>query len=281
MYYNNLNISEISLNKYERLITIGCSFTRYRWATWADVLAQDMPDAEFINLGKCGAGNSYIQTMLSQAKRKFSLTDKDLVGICWTTFYREDRWLNGRWRTPGNIFNIGNDIFSEDYYDNHVDVEGMTMRDCAIIDTVTQSLKQEEFDSFGLIGVDLNGQDSYAGTLNEIGDLQNLYNDLDTMQPCLWTYIDAGKLRQWPVHYTYKGTHDGSMVQDYHPSSPVYRNWLKHIGFPLGKDSKKYAEFSDDIMRQTTLQEVFEDPQWPWDEHGGIYSHHRWLPWKI
>ena len=63
MYYNNTNISEISLGKYDRFITLGCSFTRYRWATWSDLLAKDMPDAEYINLGKCGAGNSYIQKM--------------------------------------------------------------------------------------------------------------------------------------------------------------------------------------------------------------------------
>ena len=269
MYYNNLNISEISLNKYERLITIGCSFTRYRWATWADVLAQDMSDAEFINLGKCGAGNSYIQTMLSQAKRKLSLTDKDLVGICWSTFYREDKFIKGEWRTPGNIFNIGYDTFSEEYYENHVDIEGMTMRDCAIIDTVTQSLKQEEFDCFGLMGVGLNGQSYYAGLPpEETFVLQNLYNDLDTIQPCLWTYNEC----KWPIHYKYKSTHDGSMFQDYHPSSPIYRNWLKHIGFPLGEDSKNYAEFCDDIMNQTTLQEVFEDPAWPWHEHGELWK---------
>jgi len=276
MYYNNLNISEISLNKYERLITIGCSFTRYRWATWADVLAQDMHDAKFINLGKCGAGNSYIQTILSQAKRKLSLTDKDLVGICWSTFYREDKFIKGIWRTPGNIFNIGYDTFSEDYYKNHVDIEGMTMRDCAIIDTVTQSLKQEKFDSFGLMGVGLNGQSYYAGLPpEETFALQTLYNDLDTIQPCLWTYNEC----QWPVHYTYKSTHDGKDFLDYHPSSPVYRNWLKHIGFPMGEDSKNYAEFCDDIMKQTTLQEVFEDPQWPWHEEASPLEIDQ--PWNI
>ena len=150
MYFNNLTIPEINLNKYDRFIALGCSFTRYRWATWSDLLAKDMPNAEYINLGKCGAGNSYIQTMLSQAKRKLSLTNKDLVGICWSTFYREDKYIKGEWRTPGNVFGR-NDVFSEEYFKEHVDVQGMTMRDCAIIDTVTQSLKQEEFDSFDWI----------------------------------------------------------------------------------------------------------------------------------
>ena len=149
MYYNNSNIADIDLSKYDRLVTLGCSFTRYRWATWADLLAQDMPNAEYTNLGKCGAGNSYIQTMLSQAKRKMSLANKDLVVICWSTFYREDKWIDGQWRTPGNVFGRS-DVFSDEYFKQHVDVQGMTMRDCAIIDTVTQSLKQEEFDSFAL-----------------------------------------------------------------------------------------------------------------------------------
>ena len=264
MYYTNNNITEIDLSKYDRLITLGCSFTRYRWATWADVLAQDMPDAEFTNLGKCGAGNSYIQTMLSQAKRKMSLTNKDLVVICWSTFYREDRWLNGAWRTPGNVFGRP-DVFSPDYLDKHVDVMGMTMRDCAIIDTVTQSLKQEEFDSICLMGVGLHGQGYYAGFEDkETQGLQQMYSDLTVTDPCLWSFNNG----DWPVHYTYKSDHDGSEFKDYHPSSPIYRDWLVHIGFPMGDESKKYADFSHDIMTQTTLQEVFRDPQWPWNEDG-------------
>ena len=264
MYYNNTNISEISLGKYDRFITLGCSFTRYRWATWSDLLAKDMPDAEYINLGKCGAGNSYIQTMLSQAKRKLSLTNKDLVGICWSTFYREDKYIKGEWRTPGNVFGR-KDVFSDEYFKQHVDVQGMTMRDCAIIDTVTQSLKQEEFDSFALMGLGLNGQGYYAGFSDEeTYHIQNLYNDLDIINPCLWTFNEC----KWPVHYTYKSSHDGSDFEDYHPSSIVYRDWLEHIGFPLGDESKTYANFSHDIMKQTTLQEVFSDSQWPWDENG-------------
>ena len=264
MYYNNTNIADIDLSKYNRLVTLGCSFTRYRWATWADLLAQDMPNAEFTNLGKCGAGNSYIQTMLSQAKRKMSLTNKDLVVICWSTFYREDKWIKGQWRTPGNVFGR-DDVFSEEYFKEHVDVQGMTMRDCAIIDTVTQSLKQEQFDSVGLMGLGLNGQGYYAGFSDEeTHSIQNMYNDLDIVEPCLWTYNEC----KWPVHYTYKSSHDGSDFSDYHPSATVYRDWLTHIGFPLGDRSRKYANFCNDIMKQTTLQEVFDGPQWLWDEHG-------------
>ena len=227
-----------------------------------------MPEAEFHNLGKCGAGNSYIQTMLSQAKRKMSLTSKDLVVICWSTFFREDKWLKGQWSTPGNVFGR-TDVFSEEYFEKHVDVQGMYMRDCAIIDTVTQSLKQEQFDSIGLVGLGLGGQGYYAGFSDEeTHSVQNMYTDLDVITPCLWSYND----KHWPVHYTYTSTHDGSEFEDYHPSSPVYRDWLVHIGFPMGEASRQYADFSDDIMKQTTLQEVFDDPQWPWDQDGDSWT---------
>ena len=65
MYYNNTNISEISLGKYDRFITLGCSFTRYRWATWSDLLAKDMPDAEY------SFYTNYILPLLEEWTNKF------------------------------------------------------------------------------------------------------------------------------------------------------------------------------------------------------------------
>jgi hypothetical protein len=41
-----------------RLFAFGCSFTNYRWSTWADCLAPEFD--YFENWGQAGAGNHYI-----------------------------------------------------------------------------------------------------------------------------------------------------------------------------------------------------------------------------
>ena len=41
-----------------RLFTFGCSFTNYRWSSWADCLAPEFD--YFENWGQAGGGNHYI-----------------------------------------------------------------------------------------------------------------------------------------------------------------------------------------------------------------------------
>ena len=46
--------------KYKRVFAFGCSFTCYRWPTWADLIGKQCEGAEFRNYGKSGAGNLFI-----------------------------------------------------------------------------------------------------------------------------------------------------------------------------------------------------------------------------
>lgn len=94
----------MELHKPKRLFTFGCSFTGYKWATWANILAYEL-DCEFYNFGVSGAGNTYIANTLSQADSYFNFSPDDLVVVCWTNISREDRWItNQGWLTPGNIY---------------------------------------------------------------------------------------------------------------------------------------------------------------------------------
>ena len=94
----------MELKKPKRLFTFGCSFTGYKWATWANILGYEL-DCEFYNFGISGAGNSYITNTLTQADCYFNFCSDDLVIVCWTNISREDRWIiNKGWLTPGNIY---------------------------------------------------------------------------------------------------------------------------------------------------------------------------------
>ena len=100
----------IDFSKYKRFIAFGCSFTRWRWASWSDCLRQEMPDAAYVNTARGGAGNPYISIMLNRMCRKCMFDEETLIGICWSTFYRDDTFdlqmpnKGIGWVTPGNIY---------------------------------------------------------------------------------------------------------------------------------------------------------------------------------
>lgn len=86
-----------------RLFTFGCSFTKYYWTTWPEIIAADL-NIDLYNLGQSGAGNEFMFNMLMQVDKEYCLNENDLVIICWTNICREDRCTPQGWDTPGNIY---------------------------------------------------------------------------------------------------------------------------------------------------------------------------------
>jgi len=85
-----------------RFFAFGCSYTRYNYPTWADILGRSFP--EYYNLGKIGAGNSYIFGAVNEADFLYNFGESDTVAICWANFLREDRFHSGLgWHCPGNV----------------------------------------------------------------------------------------------------------------------------------------------------------------------------------
>jgi len=113
-----------------RLFTFGCSFTQWEWPTWADVIHRDNFTG-FHNLGRTGAGNVYIFTQLMEAIQKKKITSDDTVMIMWSSVCREDRFLNGKWVCPGNIFT--SKMFTLEFMKNYFDIDGFYQRDIPLI----------------------------------------------------------------------------------------------------------------------------------------------------
>jgi len=92
-----------------RLFTLGCSFTRYHWPTWANILARSFEESE--NWGSSGIGNRGILERLVEINLKKKLTKHDLVIIQWTNPHRFDFHsdVNG-WLGTGNIHNKNSKI---------------------------------------------------------------------------------------------------------------------------------------------------------------------------
>lgn len=91
-----------------RLFTFGCSNTKYYWPTWSDIL---LTQIEGENWGLSGSGNKCIFESLVECTVRNNLSEDDIIIIMWTSWFREDRYINNQWVTPGNVYN------AKPYYD--------------------------------------------------------------------------------------------------------------------------------------------------------------------
>ena len=123
-----------------RLFTFGCSFTNYRWSTWADCLAPEFDSFE--NWGQSGAGNEFIFNSVMEADQRQQFGPQDTVMVCWTTSIREDRYVNERWHTLGNMFSCP--IYNKDYLATHVDERGLLIKTLAYIKAVKTLLENRQ-----------------------------------------------------------------------------------------------------------------------------------------
>ena len=121
-----------------RLFTFGCSFTNYRWSTWADCLAPEFD--YFENWGQAGGGNHYIFNSIMEADQRHQFGTGDTVIVCWTSLAREDRYVDGRWHTPGNA-HFATNVFNKEYLKTHIDERGFLIRDLAYIKAVKTLLE--------------------------------------------------------------------------------------------------------------------------------------------
>ena len=147
-----------------RLITFGCSFTNYRWSTWADCLGPEFD--QFENWGQSGAGNEFIFNSVMEADQRQRFTSNDTVVVCWTTATREDRYVNGRWHTLGNMFTCP--IYNKDYLATHVDMQGLLIRTLAYVKAVKILLESRPCRWKFLAMADLDSLNIYNDVVDSI-----------------------------------------------------------------------------------------------------------------
>jgi hypothetical protein len=250
MMYTPDSITQIDFTKYKRLFAVGCSFTKYWWPSWADLLYEEIQPEFYLNAGQCGAGNSYISTVLNQITRKYSLTETDLVVVMWSTFYRADFYKDGNWTTPGNIYT--QHAVPMDFVNDFYSVRGFYLRDLALIDNSVNFLQNQKFDSFTMWSVNPMSQPMYCTPDNQnfnVLDVIKLYEDLDNY--VLPDLINTGMNGSWPTYFTYEDPHVvGGKVEDYHPCTVAYADYLRKIGIPL---SDSTVDFASRIDVQTAM----------------------------
>lgn len=96
-----MKITNLDPKKYKRFFAFGCSFTNYKWLTWADIIGHDIEVYE--NWAAQGAGNHFIFNSVIEADARHNFTKDDLVIIFWSTKEREDRYHNNAWLNDTNV----------------------------------------------------------------------------------------------------------------------------------------------------------------------------------
>lgn len=124
------------MKEYKRLFTFGCSYTRYEWPTWANIIAMDMPEVEFYNYGGSGLGNVAIQYLMLEADLTHNFNDDDLILVAWTGWSREDRFHRDRdgWsRGFGNVTNPDSTNYDNNFVQTYWSYENDIIRNASAI----------------------------------------------------------------------------------------------------------------------------------------------------
>jgi hypothetical protein len=230
-------------SKYKRVFTFGCSFTSYYWPSWADIIFQETPKAELYNFARAGSGNLMISSRLAEVNSRFRFNNDDLVLVMFTSPTREDRWLtDGGWLTLGNIYN--QDRYSKEWVREFADERGYLIRDHALLDLALSFLETMPCDSYCMPSVPLVANSERPGMFDKETnkDISDLYSERMSRLPK--SFYD----------FKYDKEYNSSHIKfgDGHPTTMMYYQYLKNIGFNLSEKTYEFAKDSTEKLFKIT-----------------------------
>lgn len=121
------------------LYTFGCSFTRYGWSTWADILGRYADHYE--NFGKRAAGNYFVFYQLIDFITTRDFEENDVIAVCWAPSFREDRIKDNIWMHSGPLLKLRTKEYDEDFVDKFFDPIHYLKRDRCFISASIEILE--------------------------------------------------------------------------------------------------------------------------------------------
>lgn len=241
--------------KYKRVFAFGCSFTGYKYPTWANIMDKHIKPEEFYNFARSGGGNTFIANRITEANRVFKFCETDLIMVMWSTFCREDRYVpeRGGWVTPGNIYSQAEYDFTDQKY-LALWAEPLTylIRDLSTIDTAMSYIGNLSCDSLVMASVPFSHQQDLRNP--KTAYLLELYQDLENSLPK--NMFDLEMNGVWTPGSKYTTMHDENF-EDYHPSTLRYANYLKKIGIDLSDEAYTFAIEATTKLQSITHAEQF------------------------
>lgn len=233
-----------------RIWTFGCSFTEYCWPTWADIIIHhgETMGARGYNLGRCGAGNQYIASRIWECNARYKFTKDDWVFICWSGMNREDRYLDQTgWKTLGNI-NLA--VYNEDFVRNIVSEKHFAMRDCMLISSTINGLKNL---GVNVVHWTMNPYqqliDGYAfrtaKNIIEIIDTYNIKFDIPSLMEIIGTLDQSPAAGKKRIPVTWDGE---NIIPEWHPTPKEHMHIVqdhitKHVSWLQPNLNDKTKDF--------------------------------------
>ena len=128
------------MKKYKRFFAFGCSFTKYKWISWADILGKSFKES--YNFGLPGVGNFYIFAHLIKIINDYEINENDLVIVQWSGLTREDRFYNGSWNRFNDLYNDTQQLVNNDFISYILDIDHCLIRDYTFIASAYEILEK-------------------------------------------------------------------------------------------------------------------------------------------
>jgi hypothetical protein len=246
------------IRKPKRIFTFGCSFTNYAWSMWPEIISYDL-EIPLYNYGRTGAGNQFIANTICQANAKYKFNSNDLVMVCWTNVCREDRWANGGWILPGNIFTQNE--YDSKWVEKFIDPLGLLMRDLASINLINNLLKTTncQYHFLSMMNI-VNGG-------NQWNSKKSKFNSFEKLNPETGKNIDVlDELLEYyknDIDQIQKSFYEVLWDDDIEKKLDI--EWRRfngnfHDGHPWPTESLEYLKsvFVNHKFKQSTVDKVFD-----------------------
>ena len=292
------NFNQLDTSKYKRFFVVGCSFTRWHWPTWANIIARQNPHLKFHSFAKAGQGNTYISILLNQLTHTHNLCETDLVGIMWSTFNRLDYYTSNEGTLEDTVKRptdsiIKNNISNWRMHSDNIHTQlklgtekegycdrGFLLRDLAIIDSATTVMEHAPYTAFQMYSVEPEQQNNYDLTFNNINrdndDVLEVYKHLSDKMITNSSLFNAmgNKFTEPTVTWTpcWEPENSSKTETDYHPSSSINCQFLQSNGYAVTSDTLQHcAEIDAKIQQTTWSMHLQDDKLYPYkvdvDEH--------------
>jgi hypothetical protein len=206
-----------------RLFTFGCSFTNYRWSTWADILGYEYK--EFYNWGQSAAGNHYIFNSIIEADQRNQFGPDDTVIVCWTNAMREDRYVKNRWITTGNI--MTSPMYTKEFITDAVCERGNLIRDLAFIKSIRDILLARPGITWKFMSMcPILQVDPWDPARHQHSDVVDVYQDV--VESILPSFTDVLGQNYWKINKQ-KRFQKSTGIIDYHPTPEEHLTYLDAV----------------------------------------------------
>lgn len=253
----------LNFDNYSRFFAFGCSFTKYGWPTWADLIALQNPHLKYSNLGMPGSGNIAISVRLQEANKRFNFNKNDLVMVLWSTYCRESHWVDGRWLNRGNVYNSYPDNFIKEY----ADPIGYLIRDHALISLTNDFFENQDCNFISMYSCPFNYTEHNKLDLDSekiIQSLQELYHKTcNDSKINLYEVMNSNWLLcKQSIYEDINDIEHRIHREDFHPFSSIYAKFLEKHGIELNpkilESTKDWDNFFTNNVTRSEMIKKFQ-----------------------